>query len=110
MASIPVTNTERHRFGKPDPRLYFIGARHPITPHPQELKFRYTNWRGEEHTYVVRLESLEIGPYGDAGRRENNEPTWVLHGHVLYRDGEWRGGRRTFILDKIKTEDVEVLS
>lgn len=72
------------------------------------LKFRYTNWRGDEHTYVIDVEQLKVGLY----RRSSTEvgPSWLLHGYVVTRDGDPRpdmgsNRRRTFLLSGIK--DIE---
>lgn len=71
------------------------------------IKFTYVNWRGDEHEYVIKLESLEYGHYGEHGSTGSvGEMNWVLHGHVVTRDGDPRPDmgtrRRTFLLNKIQ--------
>jgi hypothetical protein len=71
------------------------------------VRFRYQNWRGEDHEYIVYPESFEFGPYDESGKHGNINPedkTWVFHGNVLSRDGEQRveTPRRTFLLSKMR--------
>jgi hypothetical protein len=75
------------------------------------IKFRYTNWRGVEHIYVIQPESIEFGPYDNDGRKEGGLKHWVLHGNVVTRDGdprpEMNPRRRTFLLvDIFDMEEV----
>jgi hypothetical protein len=64
-------------------------------------KFTYTNWRDEEHTYVVQVEGIEYTARGD----DSETPRWMLHGVNTWRDGVPRKERRSFEL--LKIEDVE---
>lgn len=80
------------------------------------IQFRYINWRGEEHIYVIDVESIEFAPYGPATDVDDIKPQWVMNGHVVTRDGKPRGpthhdrnkerqaNRRTFLIEKM--EDV----
>lgn len=81
----------------------------------QTVRFRYENWRGVEHVYEVDVESFQFGPWQKSGLIPNapkETHTWVMHGHVVTRDGMVRanpgGTRRTFILKDI--QDLEVLT
>lgn len=79
--------------------------RHP----PARIKFKYVNWRGGDHEYIIDCESVEFGPYDNGGK--NNGPSlWVLHGRLVTRDGDPRKDlyttrRRTFIMNDMR--DVE---
>jgi hypothetical protein len=63
------------------------------------LVFRYTNWRDEEHQYIVEPEGIGVG----ISQYDHGE--LVLHAHVIARDGDPRiellTRRRTFIVNKI---------
>lgn len=64
----------------------------------KSIRFRYTNWKGEEHIYQMMPESsLSFGDYANQG-----ELTWLISGHVTHRDGEPRPGRRTFKLTGLR--------
>lgn len=72
------------------------------------VEFEYDNWRGNNHKYVVMIESIkfERTPVGPPGSSEHQE-MFALHGWVITRDGDSRPDmgptrRRTFILQKIK--------
>lgn len=73
--------------------------------HPKLVRFVYINWRDEQHTYVVKPESIEFGPHDQhgSGARAEEDYNWVFHGEVVTRDGDTRPGmgtrRRTFLLD-----------
>jgi hypothetical protein len=56
----------------------------------QCLQFKYRNWRGDKHTYLVLPEPLlTFAKHGDgSGEGLNDDPTWQLHGLVVERDGE----------------------
>ena len=71
---------------------------------PYQLIFAYTNHRDEEHVYTVQPISFAFAPYGQHGldRSEDAPSKWVMHAHVLERDGEPRPVRRTFILSTMK--------
>lgn len=62
------------------------------------LKFEYINWRGEHHTYLVDVEGFEYGPYEAGGHSRDGSKRFVMHAHVIERDGAARPGRRTFLL------------
>lgn len=74
----------------------------------EEIEFRYLNWRGDEHTYVLRIESIEFGYYG--GHSEpGNEEEWLMSGLNISRDGESRKNsptagwpRRTFRMSEMR--------
>lgn len=53
------------------------------------LKFRYINWEGDEHEYIVDPQEIL-----SAGQQ------FVIHATCLYRDGQKRDGElhRTFYL------------
>lgn len=80
----------------------------------QTIRFRYRNWRDEDHLYEVDVESFQFGPWHKGGLIPNapkEAHVWVLHGHVVTRDGMVRvnpgGTRRTFILSDIR--DLEIV-
>lgn len=77
------------------------------------LEFDYNNWRGDDHSYVIKVESIEFGPYDKGGGtpRPRDQWSWVVHGDVITRDGEERSDmgptrRRTFLLSDIKNVKV----
>lgn len=83
-----------------------------ISTFADTVAFRYVNWRGDNHRYEVRPESLAFGPYTETGGPYpgTGKPglgsipkKWVLHAQVVTRDGEKRPGRRTFLISKIQT-------
>lgn len=50
------------------------------------LKFRYVNWRGNDHEYVIEPE-----PVLTLDRHNDEEgPFWQIHGDVVTRDGDTR--------------------
>jgi hypothetical protein len=68
------------------------------------LKFRYRNWRGVEHEYVIEPESVTFG---------TPDHRWYLNGEVVTRDGDPRPEmgptrRRSFHLAELC--DVEELT
>ncbi len=75
-------------------------------------RFRYTNWRGTEHEYVIDVEGVEaprdFGTY--TGEKATGDRVWVVHGDVVTRDGDPRKSvvtrRRTFKLDELRNLDV----
>ncbi len=75
------------------------------------LSFTYTNWRGQEHRYVIEPEGkIEFGPYDQGGMHPGQEPSaWVMHGKVVTRDGDPRPEmgtrRRTFLMAEMR--DIE---
>jgi hypothetical protein len=76
---------------------------------PSLVKFRYQNWHGDTHWYVVKPESIEFGVPGDP--HSGNEREWLFHGETVTRDGDTRpdmgARRRTFLLYGI--ERLEIL-
>lgn len=80
--------------------------------HPM-LRFRYKNWKGNDHEYVIDPEKIEYGRYSAQGAAIDDETNWVLHGFVVTRDGDLRPDmgptrRRTFLLCQIRDlEEVE---
>ena len=64
------------------------------------MRFEYTNWRGEDHEYVVRPESLDCVNYMHG--KDKELMVWVMHAWVITRDKESRPGRRTFILNGLR--------
>jgi hypothetical protein len=72
------------------------------------VQFDYTNWRGDDHTYRVVIESISYGLHG----AKPGESVWQLHGYVTQRDGVSRlrqdaNSRRSFELFGIR--DMEVV-
>jgi hypothetical protein len=71
----------------------------------QALKFKYKNWRGEHHTYIIDPEpgSLVFKAPGSGV----DETSWTISGRCLMRDGEQRADwpRRTFKLSGMR--DIE---
>lgn len=79
------------------------------------VRFTYTNHKSCDHVYEIDVESFQYGPFVKDGidRSENPVSAWVMHGHVVTRDGDARpemGGnrRRTFLLDGVR--DLSVIS
>jgi hypothetical protein len=68
------------------------------------LRFRYVNWKGVDYEYVVDPEGFQFGPFEKGGINSlpDAEHVWVMHGHVVTRNGDPREDlqtrRRTFIL------------
>lgn len=92
-----------------DHGMYFP---HPSNGEPAApdrfVKFRYVNWNGDPHEYIIKVLSVEFGPYDDGGGtpRPVSMYGWVLHGDVVTRDGDPRPEmgptrRRTFLIRKI---------
>jgi hypothetical protein len=81
--------------------------------HPKLVKFLYRNWKGDLHWYVVKPESIELGPYDQhgSGARPVEEYQWVFHGEVVTRDGDTRPDmgtrRRSFLMGTM--ERLEIL-
>jgi hypothetical protein len=79
------------------------------------LKFDYVNNRGGSHSYVVRVESVELGTYDTGGHHPNvpenpDNLKFVLNGIVYMRDDNHRGLiRRTFVIEKIKNISVVIV-
>jgi hypothetical protein len=78
---------------------------------PLMLRFKYTNWKGDNHEYVILVESIEFGAYDKGGTtpRPASEWSWVVHGDVVTRDGDTRRNmgtrRRTFMLAELREID-----
>ena len=77
---------------------------------PRHLKFKYVNWRGDDHEYVIEVEAVAYGKYDSAGADRGNPENWVIHGMVITRDGSSRPDmgptrRRTFLLNKIRNPE-----
>lgn len=65
------------------------------------LKFRYVNWRGRRHEYVVEPIGIELFERQGAGTH------WTLHANVVTRDGDPRPEmgptrRRSFMMTGIR--------
>jgi hypothetical protein len=62
------------------------------------LQFTYTNWRGDEHTYLILPMTIayELGSFEAEGA--DRSWAWVLRAQVIQRDGEDRPGIRSFRL------------
>lgn len=64
---------------------------------PLALRFFYVNWKDEDHEYVITPTGAGLGI------DEYNFGRPVLHGNVIFRDGQVRDvGRRTFVLVKMR--------
>lgn len=80
------------------------------------IEFDYVNWRGDDHRYVLAVESFEFRSYGQAGIDPSAEPQWVLHGHIVSRDGDTRpeladhpgNRRRTFLMSIMRNVELKV--
>jgi hypothetical protein len=61
----------------------------PDEDSPFYLEFNYTNWRLEDHHYVILFEKIEWTDKGmdRADAQATPLPRWVMHGRVLLRDG-----------------------
>lgn len=74
-----------------------------IVSNGRTMKFHYTNYRGEDHEYVVEPESVAFGHYTPQGLDMKEPAVWVLHAKMVARDGASRPvGRRTFLLSGIR--------
>lgn len=75
-----------------------------------KLQFRYTNWRGEEHLYLVEPQAISF-----VKAASDDGPAWYLHALCLQRDGESRRGhadqfpRRSFKLKDLESVNEVVL-
>lgn len=67
-----------------------------------KLRFNYTNWRGEDHEYLVEPETIQFMTSVPAREDADDEPHWVLNAGVIARDGKSREGRRSFILAHLR--------
>jgi hypothetical protein len=77
------------------PRLR--SGRREMEGDPLLIRFGYKNWRGDEHVYIVLVESIEFGRYDS-----EDKPRWNLHADVGERSGERKPQhRRTFLIDNI---------
>lgn len=71
---------------------------------PKLLKFRYVNWKGNEHEYVIKPEILSL----QFTRLQSDEEIWTISGTVVTRDGDPRtidmmgNRRRTFNITGLK--------
>jgi hypothetical protein len=78
----------------------------------QVVRFRYVNWRNEDHLYEVDVESFQFGPYAKGGFDPGAPHVWVMNAHVVKRDDTIRvnpgGTRRTFLVSDIR--DLEIVS
>lgn len=87
-------------------KLFFDEPRsYTIPPTDQILTFRYVNWHGHAHDYVIQVESLEWALV-DNSDYANIRWQWIIHGSTITRDGDTRPEmgptrRRSFLLDKI---------
>lgn len=70
------------------------------------IQFKYRNWRGQEHTYLVLPTTLRysLNPMPQESPLEQ-EWHWYLNAEVIQRDGEDRSGARSFIIQNM--QDVE---
>lgn len=75
------------------------------------LRFRYVNWRGVDHEYVVQVEGSTLGIEFRDGRPPRDPNTLFLHGEVITRDGDRRPEmgptrRRSFEWDKLRAVSI----
>ena len=71
------------------------------------LKFRYKNWRGDDHEYVIKIDKDAPMKYSNGGNGVNSG--WQISGDCIERDGALREGtpRRSFrLLDMRDVEEV----
>lgn len=66
------------------------------------LAFDYTNWRGDDHYYIVEPESIGVGQH-----IAEDEGKVVLNAFIVARDGDIRKEmgkvrRRTFVVEKLR--------
>lgn len=71
------------------------------------IAFEYTNWRDEDHSYLVQPEAIEYAVYSPGGVDVEPKYTWLMHAHVLQRDNADRPGRRTFILHNLRWVSID---
>ena len=76
-------------------------------PEERRLRFRYWNWHGDDHQYVITPESMQLGSYDIGGTHEGKPLNFVMHGTVETRDMRPHPGRRTFIVAKMR--EIEIL-
>lgn len=74
------------------------------------LRFKYINWRGDDHEYVIEPidGSLVFLPPND-----DRPPAWAISGDLVTRDGNTRpelgdSRRRTFVLRAMR--DIEEIA
>jgi hypothetical protein len=73
------------------------------------LKFKYVNWRGEDHEYLLKPEPESLTVHA------NKQSHWTISGRVIERDGKPHPHsdgivrvRRTFELHKIRNlQEIE---
>lgn len=74
------------------------------------LRFRYTNWNGEDHEYIVRPTRADLQTLQNA---QEDGPVPCLHANILLRDGDPRyemlgSRRRSFrIASMTELEEIE---
>lgn len=71
------------------------------------LRFKYTNWRGHEHDYLVEPQTL-VYQWVEVADSTTvpSEPHWIVNARMISRDGEPRRvGTRSFILANMR--DIE---
>lgn len=80
------------------------------------LRFEYTNWRGDDHVYVIEPDG-KVEFYEGQGMGEDHVPIgpgWTLSGYVVSRDDDPRpemgnNRRRSFLIaDMRAVVEVEV--
>lgn len=72
------------------------------------LRFVYWNHRNEVHTYLIRIDHPEPLVFGTT--EHHPEPTWLLTGQLVEKDGKSAEGERNFALAKMRViKEVEAL-
>lgn len=66
------------------------------------IQFDYTNWKGNDYTYVIATEGVSFG---------QPDRVWYLNGDIVTRDGDPREDmgttrRRSFIIAGIRNLEV----
>src|SRR3954447_13974728 len=74
---------------------------------PGYLKFKYTNWRGDDHEYILEPEPESLAAHDYPLEDGNYEFHWNLSGEVITRDGDPRDEmgdtrRRSFVIASMR--------
>lgn len=70
-----------------------------MTESSKKLRFRYVNWKNDEHEYLVTPEDIVFGDYPPG----EHEFHWFMNALVHEKDGSRRSKplRRSFLLSKL---------
>ena len=83
------------------------------------LRFKYVNWRDEDHEYVIEIPSpsdqvaqprVQWGLHPRAGEQVTHDAYWMVSGQVVTRDGDPRpdmGPTRRRSFELVRMRDIE---